>query len=89
MVVAWNSPGCRCPSCNPTRGPMKGRTRRAKFWELRTAVSYARFWRDQGKPIAARDLLSRVYGWFTEGFDTQDLQKAKALLDELGGDEPK
>jgi predicted ATPase len=40
-------------------------------------------WRDKGKGAQARDLLAQVYGWFTEGFGTADLQKAKALLDEL------
>ena len=45
--------------------------------------SMARRWRDQGKRNEARDLLSPVYGWFTEGFDTRDLKEAKALLDEL------
>jgi hypothetical protein len=43
----------------------------------------ARPWRDQGKRNEARDLLSPVYGWFTEGFDTLDLKEAKALLDVL------
>jgi len=57
----------------------------AKLWELRTAVSLARLRRDQGRPTEARDLLAPVYGWFTEGFATQDLKEAKALLDELGG----
>ena len=61
------------------------RRQSAKLWELRTAVSRARFWRDQGKRIAARDMLASVYGWFTEGFGTQDLSEAKALLDELEG----
>jgi predicted ATPase/DNA-binding winged helix-turn-helix (wHTH) protein len=55
----------------------------AHAWELRTATSLARLWRDQGKPQRARELLSPVYGWFTEGFDTRDLKEAKALLDEL------
>ena len=59
------------------------RAQRARFWELRTAVSRARFWRDQGKRTDARDLLASIYGWFTEGFDTPDLKEAKALLDEL------
>jgi predicted ATPase len=53
------------------------------LWELRTATSLARLWRDQGKRTEARDLLATVYGWFTEGFDTPVLQDAKALLDEL------
>ena len=43
----------------------------------------ARLWSDQGKQDAARELLAPVYGWFTEGFDTLDLEEAKALLDEL------
>jgi len=43
----------------------------------------ARLWRDQGKRTEARELLSPVYGWFTEGFDTLDPKEAKALLDEL------
>jgi predicted ATPase len=55
----------------------------AKGWELRAATSLARLWRDQGKWNEARDLLAPVYGFFTEGFDTRDLKKAKALLDGL------
>jgi len=59
------------------------RKQQAKSWELRAAMSMARLLRDQGKRNEARDLLARVYGWFTEGFDTLDLKEAKALLDEL------
>jgi predicted ATPase len=59
------------------------RRQRAKSWELRAAMSMARLWRDQGKSPQARELLAPVYGWFTEGFDTQDLMEAKALLGEL------
>jgi predicted ATPase len=59
------------------------RDQQAKSWELRAAMSMARLWRDQGKRDKARDLLAPVYGWFTEGFATQDLKEAKALLDEL------
>jgi predicted ATPase len=55
----------------------------AKSWELRAATSLARLWQSQGKRAEARALLAPVYGWFTEGFDTADLQEAKALLDEL------
>jgi class 3 adenylate cyclase/predicted ATPase len=54
-----------------------------KFWELRATVSRARFWRDQGMRIEANALLSPLYDWFTEGFDTLDLREARALLDEL------
>ena len=46
-------------------------------------MSMARRWRDQGKVQQARELLAPVYGWFNEGFDTLDLEEAKALLDEL------
>ena len=46
-------------------------------------MSMARLWRDQGKRDAARDLLTPVYRSFTEGFDTLDLRKARALLDDL------
>jgi predicted ATPase len=59
------------------------RQQQAKSWELRAAMSMARLWRDQGKPKQARELLTPVYDWFTEGFDTRDLKEAKALLDEL------
>jgi class 3 adenylate cyclase/predicted ATPase len=59
------------------------RQQQAKSWELRTATSLARLWRDQGKVSEARELLAPVYGWFTEGFDTRDLKEAKALLDVL------
>jgi predicted ATPase len=55
----------------------------AKFWELRAARDLARLWRDQGRRREARDLLSPIYGWFTEGFDTPDLKETKALLSGL------
>jgi predicted ATPase len=56
---------------------------RARLWELRAATSLARLWRDQRKPSEARDLLTLVYGRFTEGFGTPVLREAKALLAEL------
>ena len=59
------------------------RQQQAKSWELRTAISMARLWRDQGRLDEARELLAPVYGWFTEGFDTRDLKEARALLEEL------
>jgi predicted ATPase len=59
------------------------RRQQAKSWELRTATSYARMLRDQGRVREARCLLATIYGWFTEGFDTADLKDAKALLAEL------
>ena len=51
--------------------------------EVRVAMSLSRLWQQQGRQAAARDLLAPIYGWFTEGFDTADLQEAKALLEEL------
>jgi predicted ATPase len=60
------------------------RNQQAKSWELRAATSLARLWYQQGKRQEAHDLLAPVYHWFTEGFDTADLQEAKALLDALG-----
>ena len=48
------------------------------------ATSLARLWQQQGKRHEAHKLWSDIYGWFTEGFDTKDLQEAKALLTELG-----
>ena len=56
---------------------------RAKSWELRASMSLARLWQSQGKQAEARQLLAEIYGWFTEGFDTRDLQEAKSLLDRL------
>jgi predicted ATPase len=59
------------------------RRQQAKSLELRAAMSLARLWQRQGQRDAARDLLAPLYGWFTEGFDTADLQEAKALLETL------
>jgi len=55
----------------------------AKSLELRAVMSLSRLWQQQGKKGEARQLLAEIYGWFTEGFDTKDLQEAKALLEEL------
>ncbi len=55
----------------------------AKSLELQAATSLARLWQQQGKRAEAHKLLSEVYNWFTEGFDTKDLQEAKVLLAEL------
>ena len=63
------------------------RRQQARSLELRAAVSLARLWQQQGRRAEAA-LLAPVYGWFTEGFDTADLQEAKALLAELVGDGP-
>lgn len=59
-------------------------SQQTKSWELRAATSMAQLWTAQGKRDEARELLLPVFEWFTEGFDTRDLQKAKALLDGSG-----
>jgi predicted ATPase len=59
------------------------RRQQAKSWELRGTVSLCRLWQEQGRVDEARQMLAEIYGWFTEGFDTPDLQEAKALLEEL------
>ena len=59
------------------------RRQQAKSWELRAAMSLSRLWQRQGKRTEARELLAPLYGWFTEGLDTADLQEAKALLEAL------
>ncbi len=59
------------------------RRQQAKSLELRAVMSLARLWQQQGKRKKARQMLAEIYGWFTEGFDTKDLQEAKVLLEEL------
>jgi predicted ATPase len=59
------------------------RQQQAKSLELRAAMSLSRLWQQQGKKDDARQLLAEIYDWFTEGFDTKDLQEAKALLEQL------
>ena len=59
------------------------RRQEAKALELRAAMSLGRLWQQQGKQAEARELLAPIYGWFTEGFDTADLQEAKVLLEAL------
>jgi predicted ATPase len=59
------------------------RQQQAKMWELRATISLARLWQPQGKREEARQMLAEIYGWFTEGFDTVDLEEAKTLLEEL------
>jgi predicted ATPase len=59
------------------------RQQQTKSLELRAAMSLSRLWQYQDKRDAARQLLSPIYDWFTEGFDTADLQEARALLEEL------
>ena len=59
------------------------RSQQAKVLELRAAMSLSRLWQQQGKRHAAHDLLAEIYAWFTEGFDTADLQDARTLLEAL------
>jgi predicted ATPase/DNA-binding winged helix-turn-helix (wHTH) protein len=59
------------------------RRQKALSWELRTATSFARFSRDQGRDVEARSVLASVYNRFTEGFETGDLVRAKTCLEEL------
>jgi predicted ATPase len=65
------------------QAPDIARHQEAKSWELRGALRSSRLWQRQGKHAEAHQLLAEIYGWFTEGFDTVDLQEAKALLEEL------
>jgi predicted ATPase len=65
------------------RSLQTARKQGARLWELRAVTSLARLWHDQGKRADARDLLTPIYGSFTEGFDTRDLKEAAALLAEL------
>jgi predicted ATPase len=59
------------------------RRQQAKSLELRALVSLARLWQSQGKQEEAWQMLTEIYGWFTEGFNTVDLLEAQALLEEL------
>jgi predicted ATPase len=59
------------------------RRQQAKSLELRAGMSLSWLWRQQGRPDEARGMLAEIYGWFTQGFDTKDLQAARALLEEL------
>ena len=59
------------------------RRQQAKSLELRATTSLTRLWQQQGKEEEARQMLADISGWFTEGFDTKDLQEAKMVLDEL------
>jgi predicted ATPase len=77
LVILW------LPKKSFQQAMIVARRQSAKFWELRAATSLARRWRDQGMSGEARDLLVRVYEWFTEGNDTPVLRQAKALLNTL------
>lgn len=70
---------------DPGRTPAMARRQQATTWELRAALRLGRLWQQQDKRQDAYDLLAPVYHWFTEGLDTDDLQDATALLEELAG----
>jgi predicted ATPase len=59
------------------------RDQKAKSWELRSTTTLARLLAERQDRAAAREMLSGIYGWFTEGFGTKDLREAKTLLDAL------
>jgi predicted ATPase len=59
------------------------RRQQAKSLELRAVMNLARLWQQQGRKEEAREMLAEIYNWFTEGFDTKDLQEAKTLLEKL------
>jgi predicted ATPase len=59
------------------------RRQSAKSWELRTTTSLARLWQKQDKGKDAKRMLSEIYDWFTEGFDSPDLKEARSFLSEL------
>jgi predicted ATPase len=83
-VIAYQSSGHQAEAENCFQQAIAiAQNQQAKSLELRAARSLARLWQQQGKRQEAYDLLAPVYHWFTEGFDTADLQEAKALLDAL------
>jgi predicted ATPase len=59
------------------------RQQQAKSWTLRAVMSLSRLWQRQGKQKEDHSLLADIYGWFSKGFDTKDLQEAKARLEKL------
>jgi predicted ATPase len=75
--VAWEAEECFHKAIDIAR------KQQAKSWELRATTSLARLWQKQGKQHEAHSALSEIYNWFTEGFDTKDLQEAKTLIEGL------
>ena len=83
LLLRLNSSASAKAEVSYRRAIERARSQEAKSWELRAATSLARLWQNQGKRQDAYELLAPVYGWFTEGFDTEDLLEAKALLAKL------
>ena len=77
-------PPFRCNDRRSAVRPQDRSAKEAKSWELRASTSLARLWQQQSKRAEAHQMLLEIYNWFTEGFDTKDLQEAKALIKELG-----
>ena len=84
LLAAPSAPPAEAEACFQ-QALAVARRQQAKSLELRAAMSLSRLWQRQGKRAEARELLAPIYGWFTEGFDTADLQEAKALLEAAGG----
>jgi predicted ATPase len=88
--TARRTPAAATPACSEKQKPVSKKPSKShaapakKTLELRAAMSLAWLWQEQGKTAKARSLLPEIYGWFTEGFDSKDLQNAEALLEELG-----
>jgi predicted ATPase len=80
--TAQSSRSCESERCFLKAISVVGR-QQAKWFELRAATSLARLWQHQGRKEKARTMLAKSYSWFTEGFDTVDLQDAKSLLGQL------
>jgi predicted ATPase len=81
--IGLDMPSTAAAECYFQHALEVARSRQARWWELRAAVSLARLWQQQGKRAEAYKLLAPVYDWFTEGFDMADLQEARALLEAL------
>jgi predicted ATPase len=84
LLAQTNSDSAEAQHCFQ-RAIRIAREQSAKSWELRATRSLARLLDKQGRRDEARTMLAEIYNWFTEGFDTQDLKDAKALLDDLVG----
>ena len=92
LAVIWSGESCRFGPKSKVEEEAEecfwkaikiARKQQAKSLELRATTSLARLWQRQGKKEEARQMLAEIHGWFTEGFDTKDLQEAKALLEQL------
>jgi predicted ATPase len=82
VTTGWSPLQTEAETCFQTALTI-ARRQEAKALELRAAMSLSRLWQQQGKHAEAHALLAPIYGWFTEGFDTADLQEARALLEAL------